>query len=61
MITYNRNVKGNTICNVLLEGKKVGHIQRDRASGWFYYKPKGGVRGELMGTVHEVKMSIEEP
>lgn len=45
---------------VRLDGKHVGDIRQNRNNGWFYYKPKGAPRGQEMGTVAEIKSSLEE-
>lgn len=57
MITYDES-KGFPI-RVKLEGKIVGDIRRDLATGKFFYRPKRGGRGDLFATVAEVKRSLE--
>jgi hypothetical protein len=58
IITY-QPVPGTSNIKVRLEGKHVGTIKQEPTSGWYFYKPKGGGRGEIMRTVTEVKRSLE--
>jgi hypothetical protein len=55
MIPY----KEKTVIEVRLDGKLVGHIRNNPKNGWYSYKPKGGGAGQEMGTIAEVKRSIE--
>ena len=59
MITYEFDAKTGWI-KVRLERKYIGDIRKNKANGWFFYKPKGGKRGDEMGTIAEVKASLEE-
>lgn len=60
MISYNaRTVDGKTQVLVLLDGKQVGTIHQVR--GGYQYVPKGGgLRGDVLPTLGDVKRSLED-
>ena len=58
MITY-IDVPGSAMicCKVKLDKKIVGAIYN--FGGTYYYRPAGGVSGEMFKTIDEVKASLE--
>ena len=61
-ITYEAVNKPIVLFHVRLGRKIVGSIKKNPNNGWFYYQPKGFAgKGQEMGTIAEVKASIEEP
>ncbi len=58
-ITYEDVKKPIVLLNVRIGKKIVGSIQKNPNNGWFYYKAKGGGKGQEMGSIAEVKASLE--